>query len=283
VVAVQTPGTGAPPAGSTKAPTRGTIEVRDVARRFRTRGKQATVFEDLSLEIELGSFVSLVGASGCGKSTLLLAIAGLHPPDSGEIRYLGEPTHGPHHEIVYIFQDYTKSIFPWLTVAGNVEFGLKHRQQVGRRERRDKARQFIELVGLAGYDGHYPAQLSGGMQQRVALARALACEPHVLLMDEPFSAVDALTRTRLQELVLELWNRLELTILFVTHDVDEAVFLSSRVVVMAGRPATFVRDIAIELPYPRDPIATPEDPRFLASRHGILTDIFSVEVIGAER
>jgi NitT/TauT family transport system ATP-binding protein len=121
------------------------------------------------------------------------------------------------------------------------------------------------------------------MQQRVALARALACEPRVLLMDEPFSAVDALTRTRLQELVLELWSKMGLTILFVTHDVDEAVFLSSRVVVMGGRPATFVRDIPIELPYPRDTIATPEDPRFLASRHAILTDIYSVDTVGVER
>ena len=282
-MAVQTPDTEAPPAGIQYPPARGTIEVRDVARRFRTRGTQATVFEDLSLEIELGTFVSLVGASGCGKSTLLLAIAGLHPPDTGEILYLREPTHGPHREIVYIFQDYTKSIFPWLTVRGNVEFGLKHRRQMGRAERRDTARHFIELVGLAGYEAHYPAQLSGGMQQRVALARALACEPRVLLMDEPFSAVDALTRTRLQELVLNLWHRMSLTILFVTHDVDEAVFLSSRVVVMAGRPATFVRDIAIDLPYPRDAIATPEDPRFLASRHAILSDIFSVEMIGTER
>jgi NitT/TauT family transport system ATP-binding protein len=253
------------------------------ARRFRTRAGEATVFEDLSLTIELGSFVSLVGASGCGKSTLLLAIAGLRPADAGEIRYLGHPTHGPHREIVYIFQDYTKSIFPWLTVAANVEFGLKHRQRLGRSERRTKARHFIELVGLAGYEGHYPSQLSGGMQQRVALARALACEPRVLLMDEPFSAVDALTRTRLQELVLELWSTMGLTILFVTHDVDEAVFLSSRVVVMGGRPATFVRDIPIDLPYPRDTIATPEDPRFLASRHAILTDIFSVEAIRSEK
>lgn len=282
-MALQTVDTEAPPAATNNPDNRGTIEVFNVARRFGTHDRQATIFEDLSLEIELGTFVSLVGASGCGKSTLLLAIAGLHPPDSGEIRYLGEPTDGPHREIVYIFQDYTKSIFPWLTVAGNVEFGLKHRQHVRRAERRDKARHVIELVGLAGYESHYPAQLSGGMQQRVALARALACEPRILLMDEPFSAVDALTRTRLQELVLELWSRMELTILFVTHDVDEAVFLSSRVVVMAGRPATFVRDLPIDLPYPRDAIATPEDRRFLASRHAILTDIFAVERVEAER
>jgi NitT/TauT family transport system ATP-binding protein len=213
----------------------------------------------------------------------LLAISGLHPPNSGEIRYRGRPMSRPEREIVYIFQDYTKSIFPWLTVAGNVEFGLKHLQHADRRTRRHRAREFIDLVGLGGYEGHYPAQLSGGMQQRVALARALACEPRVLLMDEPFSAVDALTRTRLQELVLELWGRLGLTILFVTHDVDEAVFLSSRVVVMGGRPATFVRDMAIDLPYPRDTIRTPEDPRFLASRHAILNDIFSVEHMAVER
>lgn len=260
-----------------------TLEVRGVSRRFSTRGRQVTVFEDLSLTIELGTFVSLVGPSGCGKSTLLRAIAGLHLPDGGEIVYRGARTEGPHGEIVYIFQDYTKSIFPWLTVAGNVEFGLKHRQRLDRAERRDKALQFIELVGLAGFEGHYPAQLSGGMQQRVALARALVCEPRVLLMDEPFSAVDALTRTRLQELVVNLWARMQLSIVFVTHDVDEAVFLSSRVVVMGGSPATFVRDLVVELPYPRDPIATPEDSRFLAARHSVLTDIYAVEGIGAAR
>jgi NitT/TauT family transport system ATP-binding protein len=273
--------TTSPPAPliQTDVASRGTLEVRGVARTFRSGGREETIFQDLSLSIELGTFVSLVGVSGCGKSTLLLEIAGLQRPDAGEIRYRDERAQGPHREIIYIFQQYTKSIFAWLTVAGNVEFGMKHRQRLRRAERREKALHFLELVGLAGYEDHYPAQLSGGMQQRVALARALACEPRVLLMDEPFSAVDALTRTRLQELLLRLWDTMDLTILFVTHDVGEAVFLSSRVVVMAGRPATFVRDVAIELPYPRDPIATPEDPRFLASRHAILSDIYAVERI----
>jgi NitT/TauT family transport system ATP-binding protein len=267
-----------PPASHSGAG-QGSIDARGVARRFQSGGQQTTIFEDLSLSIEQGSFVSLVGASGCGKSTLLLSIAGLAKPDAGEIRYHGERLDGPHHEVIYIFQQYTKSIFPWLTVAGNVEFGLKHRSRLGRPERRDKARHFIELVGLAGYEKHYPSQLSGGMQQRVALARALACEPRVLLMDEPFSAVDALTRTRLQQLVLELWQSMGLTILFVTHDVDEAVFMSSRVVVMAGRPATFVRDMPIELPYPREAITTPEHQTFMAARHDILEDIFKIERI----
>jgi NitT/TauT family transport system ATP-binding protein len=257
------------------------LEARGVSRVYGAGAARTTIFENLSLSIELGSFVSLVGASGCGKSTLLLAMAGLARPDTGEIYYDGQRTAGPRREIIYIFQQYTKSIFSWLTVAVNVEFGIKHRFNVSRRERRERARHFLELVGLAGYESHYPRQLSGGMQQRVALARAIACEPRVLLMDEPFSAVDALTRTNLQQLVLELWESMGLTVLFVTHDVDEAVFLSSRVVVMAGRPATFVRDTKIELPYPRATIITPEDPRYHEARHDILSEIFTVERIGA--
>jgi NitT/TauT family transport system ATP-binding protein len=226
------------------------------------------VFEDLRFDIAEGEFLTIVGPSGCGKSTLLKIIAGLVAPSSGSVRLRGEPVSAPPREMIYVFQQYEKSIFPWLSVRDNVGFGLRDA-----RERTERTRRFIERVHLEGYESYYPSQLSGGMQQRVALARALACQPAVLLMDEPFSAVDALTRASLQQLVLELWQELKLTVLFVTHDVDEAVFVSSRVLALAGRPARVDIDRPIELPYPRDPVRSHEDPRFIARRSELYLSI----------
>ena len=211
------------------------------------------MFEDLRFDIAEGEFLTIVGPSGCGKSTLLKMIAGLVAPSAGTVRLRGAPVSGPPREMVYLFQQYEKSIFPWLDVRDNVGFGLRDS-----RSRAERTRRFIERVHLDGYEDYYPSQLSGGMQQRVALARALACQPAVLLMDEPFSAVDALTRASLQQLVLELWQELKLTVVFVTHDVDEAVFVSSRVLALAGRPARVDLDRPIELPYPRDPVRSVE-------------------------
>jgi NitT/TauT family transport system ATP-binding protein len=251
--------------------------VEGLTKGFERQGEARTIFEDVSLEIETRSFVTIVGPSGCGKSTLLQIIAGLQEPSAGAVRFKGTPVQGPPRGIVYIFQQYTKSIFPWLTVRQNVAFGLQHQPGVAKADAVDKARELIRLVGLERHEDYYPAQLSGGMQQRVALARGLAVEPEVLLMDEPFSAVDALTRTRLQELVLRIWETMGLTVLFVTHDVDEAVFLSSRVLVMrgpGGAPARFTRDVAIDVPYPRDPVETPANERFLAHRQTIFAEIF---------
>ena len=165
--------------------------------------------------------------------------------------------------MVYLFQQYEKSIFPWLTVHENVGFGIRNLDPKTRAER---VRRFIERVQLVDFEDYYPSQLSGGMQQRVALARALACHPTVLLMDEPFSAVDALTRANLQQLVLELWRELNLTVVFVTHDVDEAVFLSSRTVALAGQPARVDLDLPIDVPYPRDPVRSHQHARFIARR-----------------
>ena len=177
----------------------------------------------------------MIGPSGCGKSTLLKLIAGLETPSAGEVRFNGRCVDGPAKGMIYVFQQYTKSIFPWRTVIQNVEFGLSSHKRLGRKEARERCREYIRLVGLAGYEDYHPYQLSGGMQQRVCIARALICEPEVLLMDEPFSAVDAMTRAVLQELILKIWQTVPVTILFVTHDVEEAVFLSTRIISLTRR------------------------------------------------
>ncbi|MGH8914136.1 MAG: ABC transporter ATP-binding protein, partial [Acidimicrobiia bacterium] len=230
-------------------------------------------FQDVTLDLPEGGFLTIVGASGSGKSTLLQIIAGLQEASEGEVLYHGRPITQPVRDIIYVFQDYTKSIFPWLTVEQNVSFGLRARRESSKQEALLEAGRFIELVGLNGYETYYPKEVSGGMQQRVALARALACEPAVLLMDEPFSAVDAFTRTMLQDLILRLWETLNLSVVFVTHDVDEAVFLSSSVAVLEGNPARIGRLAEIDLEYPRDQLETRESKQFLTYRHSIFTEI----------
>ena len=179
--------------------------------------------------------------------------------------------------MIYVFQQYTKSIFPWRTVLQNIEFGLRSHRKIGQREGRDLCLQYVKLVGLEGYEHYFPYQLSGGMQQRVVIARALICEPSVLLMDEPFSAVDALTRAILQELILKIWQTIPVTILFVTHDVEEAVFLSSRIVSLTKPPARIHEDVEIDLPYPRDQIRTRADDRFNGLRQRLFASIFLQE------
>jgi NitT/TauT family transport system ATP-binding protein len=257
------------------------IDVKDVSKVFFVDGKALTVFENLSCSIEKGSFLSIVGPSGCGKSTLLKLISGLETPSKGEIMFNGEAIAGPAKGMIYVFQQYTKSIFPWRTVFQNVEFGLNGYKPLTRRKARERCLEYIRLVGLEGYENYFPYQLSGGMQQRVCIARALICEPDVLLMDEPFSAVDALTRAILQELILKIWESIPVTILFVTHDVDEAVFLSNRIVSLSRAPATIREDVTIDLPYPRDQIRTREDERFTALRHRLFSSIFMQEKGGA--
>jgi NitT/TauT family transport system ATP-binding protein len=176
--------------------------------------------------------------------------------------------------MIYVFQQYEKSIFPWRTIGENVALGLEQ-SGVRRAERRRRVIDYLKLVGLEGIADHYPAQLSGGMQQRVAIARALVCEPEVLLMDEPFSAVDALTRATLQDLLLELWERIKLTVLFVTHDVEEAVYLSTHVTALTRAPARIDEAIEIDLPYPRSQITTRESARFLEYRHHLFGRLFA--------
>jgi NitT/TauT family transport system ATP-binding protein len=219
----------------------------------------------------------VVGPSGCGKSTLLKLISGLEPPTHGEVIFNDRPIDGPATGLIYVFQQYAKSIFPWRTVIENVAFGLNSYDKIGRREARERCLDYIRMVGLQGYENYYPFQLSGGMQQRVCIARALICEPAVLLMDEPFSAVDALTRAILQELILKIWQTIPVTILFVTHDVDEAVFLSSRVLSLTRTPASITEDVRIDLPYPRDPIKSREDERFRALHRRLFSSIFMQE------
>ncbi len=253
------------------------IELKDLAKVFSVNGHVLTVFDNLAARIERRSFLSIVGPSGCGKSTLLKLISGLDAPTRGTVLFNGHPVAGPAKGMIYVFQQYTKSIFPWRTVMQNVEFGLAAAKRLGRKEARERCVEYIRLVGLDGYENYHPYQLSGGMQQRVCIARALICEPEVLLMDEPFSAVDAMTRAILQELILKIWEKIPVTILFVTHDVDEAVLLSSRVVSLGRAPAAIREDLPIDLPYPRDQIRTRDDERFTAFRQRLFSSIFLQE------
>ena len=239
---------------------------------------QAAEFEAIAgvtLQIAAGEFMAIVGPSGCGKSTLLQAIAGLIAPSSGSVHLgdrdvTGEPAH-----MVYLFQQYAKSLLPWMNVANNVLFAFQHAMPLNRQEANDRCREYLGLVGLGDFADHYPWQLSGGMQQRVAIARALSADPKVLLLDEPFSSVDALTRMDLHTLLLDLWSAKRFTAVLVTHDVDEALFLADRVAVMSHRPSTISKIVETSLPRPRDPISTRDAPRFLALRRQLLDDLMT--------
>ncbi len=204
---------------------------------------------DISLEVAAGEFVSILGPSGCGKSTLLYIIGGFVAPSSGSVAVRGQAVTGPGPDRGPVFQEF--ALFPWKTVLGNVTYGLRQRG-VGRREARERARSLLAMVHLQGYENFYPKQLSGGMKQRVAIARTLAYEPTILLMDEPFGALDAHTRTRLQNDLLEIWERDRKTVLFVTHSVEEAVFLSDRVAVMTRSPGRIKEIVPIHLARPRE-------------------------------
>ncbi|MBY8339685.1 ABC transporter ATP-binding protein [Streptomyces spinosirectus] len=224
------------------------ISFRDVVRTFPMKGGEFTALDRVSLDVGEREFVTVVGPSGCGKSTLLNLAAGLVEPTSGEVLVDGRRVAGPGPERGVIFQQY--ALFPWLTVRGNVEFGLKL-TSLAADERRRRAEQAIDLVGLSDFADALPKTLSGGMKQRCAIARAYAVDPEVLLMDEPFGALDALTRVQLQDQLLDTWSRRKRTVVFITHDVDEAVYLARRVVVMAARPGRIHRIIDVDLPYPR--------------------------------
>jgi NitT/TauT family transport system ATP-binding protein len=254
------------------------LRVRGLRKAFPAPGGTTTVaLNGVNLDIARGSFVSIIGPSGCGKSTLLQIMAGLIAPTSGTVLLDGRKVDSPPPDAIYVFQQYTRSLFPWKTVERNVAFGLENREKLSRAAITARTRELIGLVKLTGFEQHYPWQLSGGMQQRVAIARALACRPAVLLMDEPFSAVDALTRVGLQELLRALWRELGLTVIFVTHDVDEGVYLSTRVVALSRPPAAIAVDIPIELPHPRDQIATRALPQYLEYRGQLLAQLFADE------
>jgi len=211
--------------------------------------QQVKALEDVSLEVGAGEFFSIIGPSGCGKSTLVRIIGGLIPDFEGEVRVGSERVEGPHPWIAVVFQE--ESTFPWRTTLGNVEFGLEMRG-VAPAERRKKALEMIQLVGLDGFESRYPSELSGGMRQRVAIARALVMEPKILLMDEPFGALDEQTRIILGEELLKIRDKLGQTIVFVTHNINESVQLSDRVMVMTARPGRVKAAFKIDLPHPRD-------------------------------
>ncbi len=212
-------------------------------------GPPVQALEPIDLEVADNDFITILGPSGCGKSTLLRIVAGLSKPSAGRVLLDGREVTGPGPDRGMVFQSYT--LFPWLTVRENICFGLREKG-MPRAQQREIADFFIDRVGLRGFEDHYPKMLSGGMQQRTALARALANDPKILLLDEPFGALDNQTRALMQELLLGIWEQDRKTVLFVTHDIDEAIFLASRVVVMSARPGRLKCNIAIDLPHPRD-------------------------------
>ncbi|PMR68100.1 ABC transporter ATP-binding protein [Halomonas heilongjiangensis] len=227
---------------------KGHVSVRNVDIVFDTHHGPHTAVQGAQLEIQPGEFVCLLGPSGCGKSTLMNVVAGFVKPRHGELLVDGQPVAGPGPDRGMVFQQH--SLFPWKTVKDNVAFGPLM-AGVGPREAESVSRTFLSLVGLSGYADAYPSTLSGGMQQRVGIARALANYPSVLLMDEPFGALDAQTRTMMQENLLEIWSEFRNTVLFVTHDIDEAIFLSDRIVVMSASPGRIIADIRVKLERPR--------------------------------
>jgi NitT/TauT family transport system ATP-binding protein len=235
----------------------GEIEIRDLWVVFTRAAQSVRAVEGFSLTIRPGEFVALVGPSGCGKSTVLNTVAGFVPPARGSITLDGEPVTRPGADRGMVFQHH--SLFYWKTVIENIEFGLKMRG-VGHRERQEKALEFVRLVGLSGFEHAYPAQLSGGMQQRVGIARVLVNRPRVMLMDEPFAALDSLARMTMQEVLLGIWKEVRTTVIFVTHDIDEALVLSDRVAIMTTRPGRVRTIIDVTLPRPRSPeiVTTPE-------------------------
>jgi NitT/TauT family transport system ATP-binding protein len=234
------------------------IAVRNVAKTFRSAdGKQVDALQNINFEIEdaysregrdIGEFRVLLGPSGCGKSTLLRLIAGLDQPDSGEVLVNDHPVHGPGKDRGMVFQKYTS--FPWLTVADNIAYGMKI-NGVSEEKRKEIVAQLIKDIGLSGFESAYPETLSGGMQQRVAIARTLALRPAVILMDEPFGALDAQTRSEMQQLLLKVWDETASTILFVTHDVEEAIYLADRIFIMSAHPGTIVEDVQVPFDRPR--------------------------------
>ena len=224
------------------------LKLHNVTKTFKSEKGEIKALENVNLEVKANEFLCIVGPSGCGKTSLLRMIAGLDYPSSGDIILDGEEVSGPSPDRGMVFQEY--SLFPWKTVLKNVEFGLEIRGAEDGDSRRI-AEHYIELVGLKGFENSYPYELSGGMKQRVAIARALATEPAILLMDEPFGSVDAQTRNILQRELLEIWQRTKKTVLFVTHSVDESVFLADRVAVMSARPGRIIACMEIEIPRPR--------------------------------
>ncbi|MEV4548324.1 ABC transporter ATP-binding protein [Nonomuraea wenchangensis] len=228
------------------------------------------VLEDITLRIFEGELVSIVGPSGCGKTTMLRCLSGLLPHEGGTVRIAGEEVTGPPDTLGLVFQDYSRSLLPWLSVADNVRLPLRYKP-ISKKEAEERTAEALESVGLAAHTRKKPWQLSGGMQQRVAIARALAYHPRLLLMDEPFASVDAQTRVELEDLTLRLWAERDMTIAFVTHDIDEAIYLGGRIVVLTRTPTTIREVMPVDLPRPRDQIATKALDEFGRLRASVFT------------
>ncbi|MFF4975970.1 ABC transporter ATP-binding protein [Streptomyces sp. NPDC001083] len=239
-------------------------------------GRRVEAVRDLTFTVDTGELVCLVGPSGCGKTTLLKCVGGLLAPTGGEVRLAGRPVVGPPPGMAFVFQEYGRSLFPWMRVGENVELPLRQKA-LSRPRRRELVADALESVGLSDAAGAYPWQLSGGMQQRVAIARALAYEPEVLLMDEPFAAVDAQTRADLEDLVRRLWRERGMTILFVTHDIDEAVYLGERVLILSSSPTVVREQLKVDLPEERDQLHTRVTPRFAELRTQVYEQIQSAK------
>ena len=256
--------------GSARSETPVLLRVANVGKRHAPDGPPALA--GVTFDVREGELVSIVGPSGCGKTTLLRLVCGLAAPTDGGVLLGGRPVLRPPPDVALVFQDYSRSLFPWLTVLGNVTFALKHRATLSKARKIARAEAVLDDMGLRGAERKYPWQLSGGMQQRVAIARALVSEPNVLLLDEPFASVDALTRADLQDVLLRVHadaGERSVTVVHVTHDIDEAVYLADRVLVMSSSPGRIVGSIDVDLPRPRDQIATRSEARFLALRNEI--------------
>lgn len=246
------------------------VEVTGLHHSFGSGPRSVPVIDGVDFSHREGEFFVIVGPSGCGKTTLLRLVAGLLSPDGGEIRHRGRAVDGPPPWASIVFQEYNRSLLPWLSVRRNVAFGIS---RVDRSERERRVGEALDAVGLTDAADRYPWQLSGGMQQRTALARALAAGPELLLLDEPFASVDAQTRIELEELVMELWQQLGFSAVLVTHDIDEAVLMADRVMVLSHSPARVLAEVEVDLPRPRDHLGTKEHPRFLALRHEVFARV----------
>ncbi len=255
------------------------LSIRAVSRTFHgARGQQTQALQPVDFEVRENDFVTILGPSGCGKSTLLRIVAGLDFPSSGEVMLDGQMIEGPGADRGVVFQSYT--LFPWLTIAQNIRFGLRERgmSEAAQKERSD---YFIAKVGLRGFENHFPKQLSGGMQQRTAIARALANDPKILLLDEPFGALDNQTRVLMQELLLGIWESARKTVLFVTHDIDEAIFMANRVAVFSARPGRIKTEIAVDFPHPRH-YTIKTSPEFMALKARLTEEIRAESMAAAD-
>jgi NitT/TauT family transport system ATP-binding protein len=237
------------------------LEIKGLGKVYGEGEKATHAIGDVSLTVEEGEFACVVGPSGCGKTTLLKCIAGLMKPTRGEVQLRGKPVTGPPEELALVFQEYSRSLLPWASVRNNVLLPIRHKK-VSSADRKRLVEESLDAVGLTRFIDHYPWQLSGGMQQRVAIARALAYQPSILLMDEPFASVDAQTRGDLEDLILRVREEYGITVLFVTHDIDESVYLGDRVIVLTHAPTHVKELVGVPLPRPRDQLATKELPEF---------------------